>query len=49
MAPLSQPEYIRIKLSDIPDEIIQEYNLMDIATKDWSIYIEANKGMYGLP
>ena len=46
MTPLSQPEYIRIKLSDIPEEIIREYNLKDKATKDGSIYIEANKGMW---
>ena len=49
MTPLSRLEYIRIKLSDIPDEIIREYNLGEKATKDGSIYIEANKGMYGLP
>ena len=49
MTPLSRPEYIRIKLTNIPDEIIREYNLDEKATKDGSIYIEANKGMYGLP
>ena len=49
MTPLSRPEYIRIKLTDLPDEIIDEYKLKEKATKDGSIYIEANKGMYGLP
>ena len=49
MTPPSQPKSTRIKLSDILDEIIQEYNLMDKATKDGFIYIKANKGMYGLP
>ena len=49
MTPLSRPEYIRIKLSDIPEEIIREYNLRDKATKDGSIYTKANKGIYGLP
>ena len=49
MTPLSRPEYIRIKLTDLPDEIINEYKLKEKATKDGSIYIEANKGMYGLP
>ena len=49
MTPLKRPEYIRMKLSDIPDEIIDEYKLRDIATPDGSVYIEANKGMYGLP
>ena len=49
MTPLKRPEYIRMRLSDIPDEIIKEYRLRDIATKDGSVYIEATKGMYGLP
>ena len=49
MTPLKWPEFIRIKLSDIPQEIIEEYNLRSMATEDGSIYIEANKGMYGLP
>ena len=34
---------------DISKEIIDEYVLNKKATADGSIYIEANKGMYGLP
>ena len=49
MTPLKRPEYIKIKLSDIPDEIIKEYKLKDKVTKNGCIYIEANRGMYGLP
>ena len=49
MTPLKQKEYIRIKISNIPEEIIIEYKLQDLITKDGSIYIQANKGMYGLP
>ena len=49
MTPLKRPEFIRIKLSDIPDEIIKEYKLKEKVTKNGSIYIEANRGMYGLP
>ena len=49
MMPLKRPEYIRMKLSNIPKEIIEEYKLLDKATPDRSIYIEATKGMYGLP
>ena len=49
MTPLKRPEYIRIKLTDIPQEIIDEYKLMDKATPDGSIHIVASKGMYGLP
>ena len=49
MTPLKRPEYIRMKLADIPQEIIDEYKLKTIAKPDGSIYIVANKGMYGLP
>ena len=49
MTPLTRPEYIRINLKDIPEEIITEYNLRKTATADGSVYIQANKGMYGLP
>jgi len=49
MTPLKRPEYMRMKIADIPQEIIDEYNLKDKATPDGSIYIVATKGMYGLP
>ena len=49
MMPLKRPEYIRMKLADIPEDIIVEYKLRSKATPDGSIYIVANKGMYGLP
>jgi hypothetical protein len=38
-----------MKLSDIPDEAINEYKLRDKATNIGSIYIGAKNGMYGLP
>ena len=49
MTPLKRPEFIRMKISNIPEEIILEYNLRNLLTKDGSIYIQANRGMYGLP
>lgn len=49
MTPLKRPEYIRVRLVDLPDEIIKEYKLRDKATKNGSIYLEVTKGMYGLP
>ena len=49
MTPFKQPEYAKIKLRDIPEEIIIEYKLRDIATADGNLYIEATKVMYGLP
>lgn len=47
--PMERYEYVRLALRDIPDEIIQEYNLQKIATQDGHVYIEVRKGMYGLP
>jgi hypothetical protein len=47
--PLERPEYMRILLSLIPQEIILEYNLSDIVHRDGYVYIQINKGMYVLP
>jgi hypothetical protein len=47
--PMKRPEYIRLNIRDIPKEIIDEYNLRDIADPDGSVHIEAQRGMYGLP
>ncbi len=49
MTPLHQPEFIRMKLSDILDEIINEYKLQNKTTPIGSIYIVANCGMYVYP
>jgi hypothetical protein len=49
MTPLHHPEFIRVKLSNIPDEVIEEYKLREKATKNSSVYIKAKQGMYGLP
>ena len=47
--PLKQPEYIRMKINDIPEEIIAEYKLRDLLEPDDCIYIMIVLGMYGLP
>ncbi len=49
MTPLHRSEFIRMKISNIPDEVIEEYKLREKATKNGSIYIKAKRGMYGLP
>ena len=49
MTPLTRPEFARIKLADIPDEIIEQYELKDKATPDGWVYFRVEKGMYGLP
>ena len=38
MTPLARPEYIQVKLSDLPDEIIDEYKLKSKTTKDGAVY-----------
>jgi len=48
-SPLHRPEFIKIKLSDISKEIINEYKLQDKVTTNGFVYIMATKGMYGLP
>ena len=47
--PLTRYEYTQLHLADVPDEIIEEYKLKDIATAEGFVYIEVRKGMYGLP
>ena len=46
--PLKRKEYLRMKLSDMPENIIKQYNLHDLATKDGWVYVAMKKGMYGL-
>ena len=47
--PMVRYEYVRIKIDDIPEEIIVEYKLRDKVTTNGHVYVEIQKGMYGLP
>jgi hypothetical protein len=47
--PMTRYEYMRLKLSNIPDDVIEHYNLQTIATTDGFVYCGIQKGMYGLP
>ncbi|KAL7476169.1 hypothetical protein ACHAW6_002049, partial [Cyclotella cf. meneghiniana] len=49
MTPLKRPKYAKVKLSDIPEEVIEAYNLREKATPDGFVYLKVGKGMYGLP
>jgi hypothetical protein len=50
MSPLKRPEYAKIKLADIPEEVIKEYSLHQLATPDgWLSYVKVTHAMYGLP
>ena len=41
-------EYMFINIEDIPDDIVKQYNLTEIASNG-KVYVEIRKGMYGLP
>ena len=45
---MDQSEYVRIKLKDIHQEFIEEYNLSKAAQNGW-IYFEILRGCYSLP
>ena len=46
---LPRPEFVKIKINDIPEEIIKDYKLRDKVTPKGYVHIMATKGMYGLP
>ena len=47
--PMARYEYMRLKLADMPADVIEHYKLLDVATPDGYVYCEIRKGMYGLP
>ena len=46
--PMNRYEYMKLSLDIIQEEIIQKYNLINLAHKG-SVYMEIQKGVYGLP
>ena len=49
MTPPKHKEYVRLKLSDMPEDFVEHYNLKTKATKYGYIVIAIKRGMYGLP
>ena len=47
--PLKRPEYLRVKLSDVPREIIKQYNLHAIAKNKVFDVIKVTNAMCSLP
>ena len=47
--PMEQPKYMRMKLSNLPQEFVDLYNLTKIAEDNGNVYIKVQKGVYGLP
>jgi hypothetical protein len=49
MTLMTHPEYMRMKLKDIPTDFVELYNLTDKVDANGYIHIKIQKGMYGLP
>ncbi len=47
--PMKRPEYTCLKTSDMPNEVIEQYDLKSLVTHDGYVYCKTSKGMYGLP
>jgi hypothetical protein len=47
--PMARPEFMRLQLKLIPDEIIAQYNLREKADNKGWVYVRIKLGMYGLP
>ena len=47
--PLPQYEYLRLKISNIPDNIIKAYRLDKKGMKEGYVYVKCRRGMYALP
>ncbi|KAL7476408.1 hypothetical protein ACHAW6_002274 [Cyclotella cf. meneghiniana] len=47
--PLKRYEYLKLKLSDLPEDVIKHYHLRCKVTPEGLVNIEVRKGMYGLP
>jgi hypothetical protein len=45
---MARYEYMPLRIADMPDNVIEHYNLRDKATPDGYIYCKIQKGMYGL-
>jgi len=46
--PLPSPEYMRINLDHIPEDVIAKYDMRRFAHNN-AVVVEVNKGIYGLP
>jgi hypothetical protein len=41
--PMDRPEYMRMKISDLPSNFVKAYNLIDFATNNGTIYVKIQK------
>ena len=45
---MDRPEYVKIKINDIPTEFIDEYNLQAVTHNGW-VYFDIVRGCHALP
>ena len=49
MTPMERPKFMRMKLSDLPEDFVKLYNLTSMADGNGAVYVKIQKGLYGLP
>ena len=47
--PMKRYKHMRLKLTDLPDNIIAHYKLKDKSTSDGYVHVEIRRGIYSLP
>ena len=47
--PLARYEYLKLKLSNLPEDVIEQYGLKYKTASEAYVYVEIRKGIYGLP
>ena len=47
--PMARYKYMRLRLADMPEDVIEHYQLTNKATPKGYVYCKIQKGMYGLP
>jgi hypothetical protein len=46
---MDRVEFLRMKIENFPEDVIKQYNLLDIVDSKGFVMIRVEKGMYGLP
>ena len=47
--PMDRFEYMKLKLSDLPDDFVKLYNLASKVYRNVFVHLKISHGMYGLP
>ena len=47
--PMHWFKYMKLKLSDLPEDFFKLYNLASKVDKNGFVYLKIRRGMYGLP